>query len=57
MAKKFAARKVKKQEEDRDVWYYTCDCPKINGNLVGPFDLETLVDRVMNLHNVAEPNH
>ena len=57
MAKKFRAQKIKRKEKDRDVWFYTCACPKIDGNYVGPFDLESLVDRVMNLHNVAEPNH
>ncbi len=57
MAKHKAVVVGPRQEHGRQVWYYTCQCPKISGGFVGPFDLERLAKDVANLHNRAEPNH
>lgn len=55
--KKYKAVVTSVTKKGTTTWWYTCDCPKLNGGSVGPFDLENLAKDVANLHNVAEDDH
>lgn len=57
MSKKYRASVHSETSKGQISWWYSCDCPKIGGGSVGPFDLRKLAEDVANLHNRAEPNH